>query len=40
MEIYLENSPATENLGKLLGTKVQDGDVICLTEIWVRAKPF
>lgn len=31
MELYLKDSKATENLGYLLGTKVQDGDVICLT---------
>lgn len=31
MELYLEDSKATEHLGQLLGTKVQDGDVICLT---------
>lgn len=31
MEIYLEDSAATENLGKLLGSLAQDGDVFCLS---------
>lgn len=31
MELYLQDSEATERFGHLLGTKVQDGDVICLT---------
>jgi len=31
MDIYLEDSSATESLGKLLGSRLQDGDVICLT---------
>lgn len=31
MELYLKDSEATEQLGKLLGSKVQEGDVICLT---------
>ena len=31
MEIFLENSSATEHLGNLIGSKVQSGDVICLT---------
>lgn len=31
MELYLKDSEATEKLGKLLGSKVQEGDVICLT---------
>ena len=31
MEIYLKDSDATERLGNILGSKAQDGDVICLT---------
>lgn len=31
MELYLKDSQATEKLGEVLGSKVQDGDVICLT---------
>lgn len=31
MELYLKDSAATEDLGKLLGSKLQEGDVICLT---------
>lgn len=31
MELYLKDREATEKLGHLLGAKVQDGDVICLT---------
>ena len=31
MELYLENSAATEALGRALGRHVQEGDVICLT---------
>lgn len=31
MELYLEDSKATESLGQLIGCKVQEGDVICLT---------
>lgn len=31
MEIYLQDSAATEALGKLLGRHAADGDVFCLT---------
>lgn len=31
MEIYLQDSAATESLGKLLGRHAADGDVFCLT---------
>lgn len=31
MEIYLQDSAATEALGKLLGRHTADGDVFCLT---------
>lgn len=31
MEIYCNDSAATEALGRLLGTLAQDGDVYCLT---------
>ncbi len=31
MEIYLQDSAATEALGRLLGAHAADGDVICLT---------
>lgn len=31
MELYLQDSAATENLGRILGSRLQDGDVICLT---------
>lgn len=31
MEIFLENSSDTERLGNLIGSKVQSGDVICLS---------
>lgn len=31
MELYLEDSNATERFGRLIGNKVQEGDVICLT---------
>lgn len=31
MEIYLQDSAATEALGKLLGIHAADGDVFCLT---------
>ncbi len=30
MEIYLKDSTATENLGKLIGRYAESGDVICL----------
>lgn len=31
MELYLEDSQATERLGRIIGSKVAEGDVICLT---------
>ena len=31
MELYLEDSQATERLGRIIGSKVTEGDVICLT---------
>lgn len=31
MEFYLENSDKTEGLGRVVGTLLEDGDVICLT---------
>ncbi|WP_405378388.1 tRNA (adenosine(37)-N6)-threonylcarbamoyltransferase complex ATPase subunit type 1 TsaE [Phascolarctobacterium sp.] len=31
MEIYLKDSAATENLGRVLGKHAQDGDVFCLS---------
>jgi len=31
MELYLEDSKATEQLGQMIGSKVEAGDVICLT---------
>ena len=31
MELYLEDSQATERLGRIIGSKVVEGDVVCLT---------
>ena len=38
MEFYLQDSAATEALGRLLGKHAASGDVFCLSGDWAQAK--